>query len=537
MKFQDVSPRFSLCRVDASCRGCWFQPGNFESVRAISVGFAGSAGSAGSPVKLSYKTLGKTGLKVTSVGMGCMITSDPSVVARAADLGITYFDTARGYQHGNNERMVGAALGGKRKQVVLSTKTEARDKAGALAQLDTSLSELKTDFVDIWYLHGKSSPDEIHDDMIEALQLAKQQGKARFVGVSTHSNQPQLIPWMVQKGVFDVVLSAFNFSMDPAVEQAIDAAAKAGMGVVAMKVMAGGSRNQKLAQQGALLAALKWVTNHPSVATTVPSMTDMDQLDENLKAMAGALTADDHKLLAAHLELIQPEYCRMCGTLRRRLRAGPAGGRCAALPHLRRRIRRVRAGAGEIFAVDQRADLRALRRLRRVHGEVSLRRAGCKPHGSRPGVVRMRIAHLALVPILLAAGMSRAQEYLSCQLAPGWQQAEPIHQYTADNLYDYKDGGAEGYLIYGFAGMKSLNCKSGENTLTIDVSGDERCRRGVRAVCHQPRSSAAHRQDRDGRAGAAAERQLRQGKVLRRDRSRLRQSQHYSHCRATGTCQ
>ena len=276
-------------------------------------GNAASAGSAASPLKLSYKTLGKTGLKVTSVGMGCMITSDPSVVTRAADLGITYFDTARGYQHGNNERMVGAALGSKRKQVVLSTKSETHNKDGMLKELDTSLSELKTDYVDIWYLHGMSRPDDIHDDMIEAQQLAKQQGKARFVGISTHSNQPQLIPWMVQKGVFDVVLSAFNFSMDPGVEQAIDAAAKAGMGVVAMKVMAGGPRNQKLAQPGALLAALKWVTNHPSVATTIPSMTDMDQLDENLKAMAGPLTADDHKILAAHLELIQPEYCRMCG--------------------------------------------------------------------------------------------------------------------------------------------------------------------------------------------------------------------------------
>src|SRR5215831_16639305 len=57
-----------------------------------------------------YRTLGKTGLKVTTVGFGCMITSDGSVVERAADVGITYFDTARGYQGGNNERMVGAAL-------------------------------------------------------------------------------------------------------------------------------------------------------------------------------------------------------------------------------------------------------------------------------------------------------------------------------------------------------------------------------------------------------------------------------------------
>jgi len=82
----------------------------------------------------------------------------------------------------------------------------------------------------------------------------------------------------------------------------------------------------------------------------------------------------------------------------------------------------------------------------------------------------MRVAHLVLLPVLLTVGRSHGQEFLSCQLAPGWTQTEAIHPYTADNLYDYKDGGAEGYLIYGFAGMRSLNCKSGENTLTIDVS-------------------------------------------------------------------
>ena len=67
-----------------------------------------------SDIKFEYRILGKTGLKVTSVGFGCMVTSDGSVVERAADLGITYFDTAHSYQAGNNERMVGAALKGKR---------------------------------------------------------------------------------------------------------------------------------------------------------------------------------------------------------------------------------------------------------------------------------------------------------------------------------------------------------------------------------------------------------------------------------------
>ena len=279
------------------------------------------ASPAGSPAKLSYKTLGRTGLKVTTVGFGCMITSDPSVIERAADVGINYFDTARGYQHGNNERMVGAALGARRKQIVLSTKSAAQNKEGLLSDLDTSLHELNTDYVDIWYLHGKGSAADIREDMIEAQQIAKKQGKMRFAGVSTHGGQKELLPWLAQKGVFDVVLTAYNFSTDPGMEQAIGAATKAGMGVVGMKVMAGGFRSlkpddpiyQKLQRQGALLAALKWVIDKPGISTTIPSMTDMDQLEENLKAMEHRFSVSDEKLLAAHLEMIRPLYCRMCG--------------------------------------------------------------------------------------------------------------------------------------------------------------------------------------------------------------------------------
>ena len=75
-----------------------------------------------------------------------------------------------------------------------------------------------------------------------------------------------------------------------------------------------------------------------------------------------------------------------------------------------------------------------------------------------------------LLAILFAAGTARAQDYLNCQFAPGWEQSEPKRQYAADNLYDYKDGAAEGYLIYGFARMTGITCKSGGDTLTIDVS-------------------------------------------------------------------
>ena len=103
---------------------------------------------------LRKRKLGTTGLEVTEVAFGCMITSDQSVIERAADLGVNLFDTARGYQGGNNERLVGAALKGRRDKLYISTKTGGGTKAEAMAHLEESLRQLGTDHVDIWYLHG-----------------------------------------------------------------------------------------------------------------------------------------------------------------------------------------------------------------------------------------------------------------------------------------------------------------------------------------------------------------------------------------------
>ena len=268
-----------------------------------------------------YKTLGKTGLKVTTVGMGCMITSDGSVVERAADLGITYFDTARGYQSGNNERMVGAALKRKRNDVTLATKSAAKTKEEALQELDTSLKTLGTDHVDIWFLHGKNSPAEVTDDLIEAQQVARKAGKIRFAGVSTHNGQKELLPFLARNPNIDVILTAYNFTMEPFMDGVIEEAAQAGKGIVAMKVMAGGARRlqpgdpnlKRLQAEGGMLAALKWVLRNSNVGTTIPSMTDMEQLDQNLKATANPFGAADQKILTAQLERIAPLYCRMCG--------------------------------------------------------------------------------------------------------------------------------------------------------------------------------------------------------------------------------
>ncbi len=267
--------------------------------------------------KIAYRILGKTGLKVSTVGYGTMITSDPTVITRAVDMGINYFDTSRGYQNGQNERMVGAALGAKRKDIILASKVDATSKAGAMAELETSLKELNTDHLDVWHLHGKGSPAQISDELLDAQATAKQQGKIRFTGVSTH-NLPAIVDRIIEAKV-EVVQPQYSFASDASYGPALEKLQKAGVGLVAMKVMAraggrargGAPRPQR--PPDFFAAAIKWAIKNPAIATTVPSMTDIDQLQQNFAVMAQEFTDADAKILTAGLQDIRPYFCRMCG--------------------------------------------------------------------------------------------------------------------------------------------------------------------------------------------------------------------------------
>lgn len=274
-----------------------------------------AAAPAAEPNKLSYRVLGQTGLKVTTVGFGAMITSDPSVITRALDMGITYFDTARGYQHGNCEKMVGAALKGRRQNIILSSKSEAKTPAEATAELETSLKELGTDYLDIWYIHSRDKPAQVPDELADVWIKAKQQGKVRHIGWSTHA-PADVVDRILEIGKIEVVLATYNFTMGDTRDAVFERISKAGMGLVAMKVMAGGlkARNPKpqMARPMAGLAALKWAIRKPYFATAIPSMTDMEQLEMNFQAMAGPLEPAEERILAARLEEIRPDYCRMC---------------------------------------------------------------------------------------------------------------------------------------------------------------------------------------------------------------------------------
>ncbi len=262
---------------------------------------------------LQYRILGKTGLRVTTVGFGCMITSDPSVIARAVDMGINYFDTSRNYQSGQNERMVGAALGARRKGILLASKSSDYPSSGSgiLAEIETSLRELRTDHLDVWHLHNISSGAEITDELVAAQRKAKQQGKIRFVGVSTH-NLPAVVDRVLEAKI-EVVQALYNFASDKSYGPAIEKLHAAGVGLIAMKVMAKAGGRRMARTPAFAPAALKWAIRDPAIATAVPSMTDADQLEQNFGVMAGRFTDSDAHILSARLEEIGPYFCRMCG--------------------------------------------------------------------------------------------------------------------------------------------------------------------------------------------------------------------------------
>jgi len=263
--------------------------------------------------KLAFRTLGGTGLKITSLGFGTMLASDPLVVERAADLGINFFDTARSYQGGNNEPMVGGALKGKRQRIILCSKSQGQTKEAVLRDLDASLKAIGTDYLDIWHLHAKSQPEELTDELLEAQQMAKKAGKIRYAGVSTHLNMSALITHLTAKRLTDIILTSYNFYLNDDPAEAIRAARKAGIGVVAMKVMAGGYARIKrgdrlygqtpaallgrLQKPGAMLAALKWSLRNSSVDTAIVGITDFDELEEDTRAMAEPYQKADGALL------------------------------------------------------------------------------------------------------------------------------------------------------------------------------------------------------------------------------------------------
>jgi len=276
------------------------------------------------------RTLGRTGLKIPVVSMGVMNADNPAVVQAALDAGITFLDTAWGYQRGQNEKMIGQVIAGRpRDSFMIATKVpgpnrdramQGLDNAGIekafLAKFDECLVRLGLDHVEILYLHNNTEQAHVQNEaIIGALQKAKKAGKCRFIGITTHSNEPAVIRATVEAKAYDVILTAYNFRQDhrDEVRKAIAEAAAAGLGIVAMKTQAGAYWDKEKQDKINQRAALKWALNDPNVTTAIPGFTTFDQLKEDFSVVTDiTLTPEEIKDLrlggqAAGL------YCQQCG--------------------------------------------------------------------------------------------------------------------------------------------------------------------------------------------------------------------------------
>ena len=275
------------------------------------------------------RTLGKTGMKIPVISFGVMRADNPNLCKAAYEKGIKLFDTANGYQNGNNEIMLGNLLKDyPRNSFYLATKVKAAgvDREGKpseqttaedfLARFNTSLLRLKMEYVDILYIHDIRNPEMlVYKPIINVVNNLKKEGKVKFIGFSTHANEPAVIDAAASLDTFDVILTAYNFKQTYLNELniAIKKAVTAGIGIVAMKTMAGGGfLDKEKTKPINSTAALKWVLSNPDISTTIPGMTDFDQLDLNIKLLSDITLSDQEKkdLLIAENE--RGLYCTGC---------------------------------------------------------------------------------------------------------------------------------------------------------------------------------------------------------------------------------
>jgi uncharacterized protein len=265
-----------------------------------------------------YRTLGRTGLKITVVGFGAMLTPEPEVIKVAFDHGLNYVDTARRYMGGKNEEIVSAALKGRRDKIFVATKTQPSSvsKADIIRDVETSLKTLETDYIDVIQLHSLSDKERVFiPETREALMTLKEQGKVRFCGVTTHKNQAEVLNALVDDPdrFFDTALVAVNFKSDNDIIAAIDRAAKANIGIIAMKTQAGGYAAEALGKISPHQAALKWVLRNPNISAAIPGMKDLSQLKEDIAVMGMPFKLADERILQRYNAAVESYYCHLCG--------------------------------------------------------------------------------------------------------------------------------------------------------------------------------------------------------------------------------
>jgi len=278
----------------------------------------------------AWRPLGRTGFAMSDISFGCANLADPALVRAAIDRGVNYFDTSPDYSREGSERALGEGIRGtRRERLFIASKfctAEGHLPADApvtavMAAVEGSLRRVGTDYLDLAHIHACNDLERLLAPTFhEAAARLREQGKLRFVGVSSHN--PRLEAVMraaVDSGRFDVVMVAYNFGVWPGLQDILRDAQARGVGVVAMKTLKG-ARHTALREftpgerDSFAQAAFAWVLSNPQVNGLVVSIDSEAQLDEYLAGSGVPLTAADVALLERYDRLIANDWCRPgCG--------------------------------------------------------------------------------------------------------------------------------------------------------------------------------------------------------------------------------
>jgi len=260
--------------------------------------------------KFIYRTLGKTGIKLPVISMGGQMAIDPALFRAALDSGINHLQTAQHHRGGKSEEMIGEVIKGRpRDSFFITTQMKAA------SSVDISLKRLGLDYVDFLCLHMAATGQSIlYESTLNAMGKAKKDGKARFVGVSVHQNEPEIIQACTDSKFYDFVMTSHNFRQKHYLEvrEAIARAAQTGLGIITFKVM-GGLRPNTTASVINASAALKWVLQDPNVHTIVPGISSFDHIDIDLAVMEDLTLTDSEKDYFQKQASLPGLYCQGCG--------------------------------------------------------------------------------------------------------------------------------------------------------------------------------------------------------------------------------
>ena len=262
---------------------------------------------------MEYRILGKTGLKVSALGFGGIpiqridAAGTRVLMEKLVEHGINYIDTARGYSV--SEAYLGEALEGLRDKFILATKSMSRDKAGMEKDIDVSLRNLRTDYIDLYQVHNPSMAqlDQImgENGALEALKEAKAAGKIGHIGLTAHSLE--VFERALELDWVETIMFPYNV-VETQGEALIAKCAEKNVGFIDMKPLAGGAMDDAT-------LAMRFVSRNPNVTVTIPGMAEIKEIEQNLSAVSDTspLSSDENAKIEALRKELGTQFCRRCG--------------------------------------------------------------------------------------------------------------------------------------------------------------------------------------------------------------------------------